>query len=808
MSSAAVAPAQLTVAHVIHSLGAGGAEAVLVDLAHAAPSAGLRLIVVGLSDAHVATRVDNRVVPRLRELGVTVYELHAARYNPAAAVTLARLLRDQRVDIVHTHLKHADIVGATAARLAQVPSVSTLHVIDIPTTRAQKVRVNAAVLARRYLSGTVIALSSAQQSWYSRYAGAHAPVIVLPNGVVEPQVTRDRESIRTELKVPADAVMTVCVGLMRPEKGHSDLLEAIRQLPDDPRVVTAMAGDGPLLDNIRSSVGADPVLRERTRVLGFRRDIADLIAASDFVVQPSLEDALPTALISALAAGRPIVATNVGGIPDIVGTGCGLLVEAARPSALSAGIAQMATTIHRDAAVAETMRRAAREHYRRRFSADIWVRGLRAVYEQVIGARRRARRLFQRAGGPETAHMPIGEEEPSPRPRRIAMVEFPPSGGLFQFSLQLGEALARAGDNVELITGPSPELTSREPGCRVRSILPTWHPAAGSDAAELWRRARRILRAGQLAAAWIVLPVHLLRTRPDVVVWSEWRFLIDGMGVHLIRTILPNAVLAMVVHEPRPLVEQPGHDGMYKKSGTINRALAMAFTDLDVAFVLGESSKQALIETWPITASIHVIPHGDEGIFAPTAIPKAETTGPCALSFGTITAYKGIDTLCDAWPAVREHVPDAELIIAGAISADVDKSALHAQIERLAGVSLHIGYVPVKDVSTHFARARCVVLPYKRSSQSGVAHLAHTLRRPVIATRVGDIPAVVEDGVSGLLVDPDSPDALAAALVRLLTDPDLAQRMGNAGAQALATGASWDEVAARLREGIPAVRRR
>ena len=93
------------------------------------------------------------------------------------------------------------------------------------------------------------------------------------------------------------------------------------------------------------------------------------------------------------------------------------------------------------------------------------------------------------------------------------------------------------------------------------------------------------------------------------------------------------------------------------------------------------------------------------------------------------------------------------------------------------------------------------------SSQSGVAHLAHTLGRPVVATRVGDIPTVVSDEVSGLLVAPGDPEELAAALVRLLKDPDLAGRMGAAGAQGLVEGASWDEVAARLDQALPSVRR-
>lgn len=773
-------PAPLAAAHVIHSLGAGGAETLLVELARVAPSAGLRLVVIGLSDAVTDAGTDNRVVPQLRELGVTVYEMHSGRYDPTIVRALAKLLREERVDIVHTHLKHADVVGGAAARLAGIPSVSTLHVIDIPTSGSHRLRVRAAVFARRHLSSMVIALSAAQRRWYAEYAGPDAPIVVLPNGVAEPQVTRDGAAVRAEIGVPDGDLLAVCASLMRPEKGHADLLAAVRLLPDDAGLVVALAGDGPLLETISSQVSADPVLRQRIRILGFRRDVADLIAASDFVVQPSLEDALPTSLISALAVGRPIVATDVGGIPDIVGPGCGTLVEAGRPAALSAGMAQMAAVIRSDPAAVEATRRVARRRYEDTFSADVWVNNLRALYQAVIGGR----------------HPSSG--------RRVALVEFPPSGGLYQFSLQLGEALARAGDDVELITGPSPELLSREPGCRVRSILPTWHPTAGADAPAWWRRARRVIRAGQHSAAWLVLIAHLRRTRPDVVLWSAWRFPVDGWGVRAVRRALPRTVLGIVAHEPRPLVEQPGQDGMYKTSGVTNRALAKAYADLDVAFVLGDSARRILMETWPITAPVHVIPHGDEGIFVSGEMPDAGATGPVALSFGTITAYKGIDTLCDAWPMVRAEVPDAELVIVGAVSADMDESLLRSTVAALPGASLHTGYVPVPEVAPYFARARCVVLPYKRSSQSGVAHLAHTMGRPVVATRVGDIPAVVRDGVSGLLVPPGDPEALARALIRLLTDPEAARTMGEAGLGGLAAAASWDDIARQLQQGLPA----
>lgn len=386
------------------------------------------------------------------------------------------------------------------------------------------------------------------------------------------------------------------------------------------------------------------------------------------------------------------------------------------------------------------------------------------------------------------------------RARRIAVVQFAPSGGLFQFSLQLGEALARRGDDVELITGPAPERDSREPRCRVSPILPTWHPTAGADAPAWWRRIRRGIRAGRYAAAWGVLLARLLRSRPDAVVWSAWPFPIDGWAVHLTRKLLPDAALTILAHEPRGRIGQLG--GSTWNLGLTERALATAYADLDVAFVLGESTKRTLIESWPITAPVHVIPHGDSGLVSSRDVPGADTTAPVVLAFGTITAYKGIDTLCEAWPAVRRKVPDAELIIAGALGADMSRSSMDAKIAPLEGVTLRIGYVPLDEVSACFAVARCVVLPYRQSSQSGVAHLAHTLRRPVVATAVGDIPAVVHDGISGLLVPPGHPDALAEAMVELLTHPETARRMGEAGAEALADGASWDDIAAKVSTGL------
>ncbi len=385
---------------------------------------------------------------------------------------------------------------------------------------------------------------------------------------------------------------------------------------------------------------------------------------------------------------------------------------------------------------------------------------------------------------------------------RIVFVEFAPSGGLFQFSVQLGEALARRGDEVEVITGPRPELDSRESGCRVTSVLPTWHPTAGSDAPEWWRRARRGVRAGQYVAGWLTVIAVLVARRPDVVVWSSWRFSIDGWGVLAVRKVLPAAVLALIAHEPRPLREQAG-DGLYKDSDS--RALTAAHRALDVAYVLGESAREALVATWPLAAPVQVIPHGDEGVFGQASLGPVDETGPVALCFGTIRAYKGIDVLFKAWPEVLRQLPGARLVLAGAVNPDVDKEWLRESVARLAGVELHEGYVELEGVAAYFARARVVVLPYRRGSQSGVAHVAHTFGRPVVCTRVGDIPAVVHDGISGLVVPPGDVGGLAAALVRLLAEPEFALRLGSEGRRQLSLHASWDEVAEAFDSGLAVV---
>jgi glycosyltransferase involved in cell wall biosynthesis len=112
------------------------------------------------------------------------------------------------------------------------------------------------------------------------------------------------------------------------------------------------------------------------RVLGFREDVDDLVAACDLVVHPSREDALPTALVSAIASGRAVVATDVGGIADIVGGGVGELVPSGDPGTLAARVTALVAQPRERAAMGDR----GRARYEQEFSATVWAERLRAVY--------------------------------------------------------------------------------------------------------------------------------------------------------------------------------------------------------------------------------------------------------------------------------------------------------------------------------------------------------------------------------------------------------------------------------------------
>lgn len=140
---------------------------------------------------------------------------------------------------------------------------------------------------------------------------------------------------------------------------------------------------------------------------------------------------------------------------------------------------------------------------------------------------------------------------------------------------------------------------------------------------------------------------------------------------------------------------------------------------------------------------------------------------PRLLFFGLIKDYKGLDTLLEAMPIIRAAIPDIRLQIAGSVYGD--ETVYTKQIEQLelnASVETDFRYISGEEVKEYFRAADVCVLPYKSATQSGVIATAFSYDTPVIASDVGGLSEYIEDGVTGLLVPPNDPPALAEAVIR------------------------------------------
>jgi glycosyltransferase involved in cell wall biosynthesis len=370
----------IAVCHLIHGLGPGGAEHLLVDLAAIAAGAGLRLSVVSL------TRPPARSYARdLEGFGVEVRTLGLDhRWDPRALSRGLAACRQLAPDVVHTHLKHADLVGSHVSWRTGLPMVSTLHLIEENVTGAGRVKRQLAALGRHRQAARVIAVSDAQRRWYLRsFSIEPQRVVVIRNGVRMPREDILKESaarhLREEWGAGPGTVVAVMVALMRPGKGHQQLLEAASRLRDD-RLRFVLIGDGERQAALLAQADALGLRPDRVIFAGFRNDIGAVLAAADLVVHPTEFDALPTALIHALAAGCPAVASDVGGVPEVVAEGCGILVPAGDVDALAGAVADLAGDPDRR----HRMRVAAHRYFAEEFSAEVWAGRLRALYDRVL----------------------------------------------------------------------------------------------------------------------------------------------------------------------------------------------------------------------------------------------------------------------------------------------------------------------------------------------------------------------------------------------------------------------------------------
>lgn len=347
---------------VIAEMGTGGAESVVADLAGHLVATGHEACIASnggwRADALAADGVTTLAVP-LRASGPTRLGCAVARLRRETAA--------RPVDVVHAHNVRASVaahLGTRAGRRSRPPLVTTVHgLADGDYARA------ATALS---VSDLVVAVSDdvAERLAAGGLDPARLRVVenAVPAATARPGV---RDEVRRELGLPDAAPLVLCVARLATPKRIDLLLEAWADVPD---ALLLLAGDGP--DRAALQRQAAPL--SRVRFLGERRDVGRLLAATDLLVLPSDREGLPMAVLEALAAGVPVVASAVGGIPQL-GADVIELVAPHRADALAAGVRRALDDPARRAAQVS----AGRALVDRRFSSARMQSEYDSVYESV-----------------------------------------------------------------------------------------------------------------------------------------------------------------------------------------------------------------------------------------------------------------------------------------------------------------------------------------------------------------------------------------------------------------------------------------
>ncbi|MGB2710047.1 MAG: glycosyltransferase family 4 protein, partial [Conexibacter sp.] len=208
-------------------------------------------------------------------------------------------------------------------------------------------------------------------------------VVTVHNGIAPAPPQTPPATVRAQLGLGADALVATMVTVLRPGKGHDVAVEAVRRLlPRFPQLRLLIAGDGPSLPEIRRLVAP---LGEAALLLGHRSDVVELLGATDVLLYPTSMDAFPTTLLEAGAVGLPVLATAVGGIPEIVQDGVTGLLVASPPSADA--VAPALERLLGDAELRARLGVAARARFDADFTAARWAQRLRSVYDAVLSRR-------------------------------------------------------------------------------------------------------------------------------------------------------------------------------------------------------------------------------------------------------------------------------------------------------------------------------------------------------------------------------------------------------------------------------------
>lgn len=360
----------------IDSLKTGGAQRLISSFVSRATDYGIFPVVISLDEdpsPAIYDAIQSSGTKLIAMPAPSLFSIHRLKQ-------LVDFLRKEKIDVLHTHLLYANILGSVAGYLAKVPVVCTLHSTHIePRWRRQK-RVEDFCL--RHFATRIIAVGNiVATAYHGRYRGRHLDVI--PNGIPEPEAipSQTLSRVRDELGVDGHQIV-ITVGRLERVKGYGDMIEAFKLLQQkDSNSVLVMVGSGSQQSSLQSQIEALD-LKHSVILAGERQDIPQLLASSDVFASSSHREGLPLSVLEAMMAGLPIVATSVGDIPNVVTKETGVVVPPHQPEML----AEALNDLLKDPSKRREMGKAAKDRAMREYSLDVWMRRQVQLYKDVVGS--------------------------------------------------------------------------------------------------------------------------------------------------------------------------------------------------------------------------------------------------------------------------------------------------------------------------------------------------------------------------------------------------------------------------------------
>jgi glycosyltransferase involved in cell wall biosynthesis len=305
---------------------------------------------------------------------------------------LARTLKDlrhyidsQHIDLIHSHSPRTALVLAlsTVAR-PHVPHLHTKHILTFPRDRSMGVVYTIVDRVSLYLPDHIVAVSNAIEKHVESFPGmTDRQISTIHNGIAYDRffTPQTRDVCRTELGINLRAQVVGFTGRLEPIKHLDLLLRAFADATKDcPNAILLMVGDGSMRAKLEH-LSATLNISDRVIWAGFQSDIPRLLATMDIYVQPSINEGLPLSVLEAMAAGKAIIATDVGGIREILTCDqTAVVVPSGDLSALSSGLNQLLVDVDRQQALGKAARSFVQEH----FGVDNMVSKYEQLYRQYL----------------------------------------------------------------------------------------------------------------------------------------------------------------------------------------------------------------------------------------------------------------------------------------------------------------------------------------------------------------------------------------------------------------------------------------